>query len=446
MKHPFQLILSDKSGEHLFTSAKHHIQVFSTATGAIVGSWVDTVDIMEPLKKQQLKKIRALEAQHARDIKEAEAAAAAEPDAKKQKIEVKPIRIPKIPTPGPGAPPVYNFIRVLHLTADEKYLVGTTDSDKAIIMFELDFSQDNCLRLVKRQCLAKRPCAIASSEDSSQMIVGDKFGDVYNIGVTTPAVEDLKTFPQPILGHVSMLSDVVYAKHDGKEYVLTADRDEHVRVSHFPKSYVIKKWLFGHKEFVTNMLIPSWAPERLVTSGGDDFICSWDWTAETNNLLDTFSVRDLVLPFLSDYHIAPERFWTEEEAADRSLLEREITIQKILAVEKYKLLVVLAENTNALFVLNLADDGKITYNQTLTTDSQIITFSVDANARMYVGLDNKDGHLLDVYQFQSASDVEKLASTTMDQIAANSVVEVEKADDIYPLYHAAALRKRSEFS
>lgn len=51
---------------------------------------------------------------------------------------------------------------------------------------------------------------------------------------------------KPIVGHVSMVTDMVLSADD--KYVITADRDEHIRVSRFPNGYNIESFCLGHTE------------------------------------------------------------------------------------------------------------------------------------------------------------------------------------------------------
>lgn len=50
----------------------------------------------------------------------------------------------------------------------------------------------------------------------------------------------------PIVGHVSMVTDMVLTPDD--KYVITSDRDEHIRVSRYPNGYNIETFCLGHTE------------------------------------------------------------------------------------------------------------------------------------------------------------------------------------------------------
>jgi tRNA (guanine-N(7)-)-methyltransferase subunit TRM82 len=77
-----------------------------------------------------------------------------------------------------------------------------------------------------------------------------------------------------------MLTDVVLGEVNGRKYILTADRDEHIRVSRgIPQTYVIEGFCLGHTEFVSRLCVPSTCPEVLISGGGDDELVVWEWLA-----------------------------------------------------------------------------------------------------------------------------------------------------------------------
>ena len=102
-----------------------------------------------------------------------------------------------------------------------------------------------------------------------------------------------------LLGHVSMLTAVAVGESEGRHYILTADRDEHIRVSRYiPQAYVIEGFCFGHTEFISAMTIPSSRGNVLVSGGGDEDLFVWDWKA--NKLLSQTSVLSLAQKILPD--------------------------------------------------------------------------------------------------------------------------------------------------
>lgn len=425
MKHPFQILVADKRNEHLFVSVKNHLLVFRLADGKLVGSWMDTVD----LQTIQAEKFRAKRAEEKR-LREAT------PDQQPSKRAKTNKKEPKIPVPGPGAPIIYNYIRSICLTRNEKYIIGTTDSDKAVVILSIDFTKDNCLSLVKRQVFPKRPCAVLTTVDDKSLVLADKFGDVYELPIDASAPVDEKELV-PILGHVSMLSDVLVAEHEGKQFILTGDRDEHIKVTHYPKSYVVKHWLFGHHEFVSTLHSCNFGENILVSGGGDDYLMLWNWW--TNEILARVELRELVLPFLNDSHLPPERFLQEDSPT-------EISIARVASLTNNgeNLLIVLAENTKCLLTFVVGEDFSVTHKQTLTSDYSIIDFAVVNNTVVAAVDVESDDHLLELYKFNQENLLEAEDTDIAKTISLASTCEVEGRNDFYPLYYVSTLRKRSE--
>jgi len=81
-----------------------------------------------------------------------------------------------------------------------------------------------------------------------------------------------------------------------KKYVVTADRDEHIRVSWYPQAYVIERFCLGHKKFVSSIHIPSSMPQTLISGGGDPTIKIWNWM--DGKLIRDVLISDTVLPFI----------------------------------------------------------------------------------------------------------------------------------------------------
>ncbi|KAM3066026.1 tRNA (guanine-N(7)-)-methyltransferase non-catalytic subunit trm82 [Clarireedia jacksonii] len=224
----------------------------------------------------------------------------------------------------------------LTTTNDRRHVIAVTGEDKAIRVFEWENSAGCSLKQLSERCMPKRPCAVITTADNSTIISADKFGDVYSLplipsdsrsapptieGSASPAPMSEKQPPklfQPtasnltvhsirnlkaleaqkkqtnktsekagptfehklLLGHVSMLTDVAVATANGHSYILTADRDEHIRITRgIPQTHIIEGFCLGHKEFVSRLCIPSCRPEILISGGGDDDLHVWDWVS-----------------------------------------------------------------------------------------------------------------------------------------------------------------------
>jgi len=89
-----------------------------------------------------------------------------------------------------------------------------------------------------------------------------------------------------ILGHVSLLTDLIYVSLPAsqspygtdRQYILTSDRDEHIRVSRgLPQAHITETYCLGHTEFISRLCIPKWKRDVLISGGGDSFLLVWRW-------------------------------------------------------------------------------------------------------------------------------------------------------------------------
>jgi tRNA (guanine-N(7)-)-methyltransferase subunit TRM82 len=235
--------------------------------------------------------------------------------------------------------------------------------------------------------MSRRPSSITITSDDTTILCADKFGDVYALPLlpspdddqveqsATPAPEqpeqklpsataltvhsgrNRKTLEEQLkqkakgpakskepmrfkhdllLGHVSMLTDVVYARVDDRSYIITADRDEHIRISRGqPQAHVIEGFCFGHEAFVSRLCLTR--SGLLVSGGGDDHLFIWDW--QNHRLYGKMAIKDVAEPFVlasaglgleeadnAGFKVAVSGIWNIPSSGDVSFIQSQTFI------------------------------------------------------------------------------------------------------------------------
>lgn len=143
--------------------------------------------------------------------------------------------------------------------------------------------------------LIKRASAITYDINESAIIVADKTGDVYSFPWPIPShllekfnrirllppIDDKHPLTKPtderfmgrvLLGHSSSVVACTLANAPWGRVLVTVDRDEHVRISIFPETWVIHAMGLGHTAFGSCVTTIG---ERIITGGGDNRVISW---------------------------------------------------------------------------------------------------------------------------------------------------------------------------
>ncbi|KAG8860410.1 tRNA (guanine-N(7)-)-methyltransferase non-catalytic subunit trm82 [Serendipita sp. 411] len=93
-----------------------------------------------------------------------------------------------------------------------------------------------------------------------------------------------------IVGHTSSLLAMTLTSDE--RLIVTSDRDEHIRVSRFPRGYNIERYCLGHTKYVSAIHLPLNLPGKLVSAGGDRHLFLWDYM--TGDLIDRLEIWDAV--------------------------------------------------------------------------------------------------------------------------------------------------------
>lgn len=154
-------------------------------------------------------------------------------------------------------------------------------SDKKLVVW--DSRHD--WRTVAKTTTNRRATAVTFGHAGDCLYVADKSGDLYKYDIAKLSVEtgdgDAKqndeSGPQPILGHVSMLLDVSLT--NSNRYLLTADRDEKIRISALENPFLIQSFCLGHTDFVCATCPLKTKDEKcdvFVSASGDCTLRVWD--------------------------------------------------------------------------------------------------------------------------------------------------------------------------
>ncbi|KAL9129401.1 MAG: hypothetical protein Q9217_002132 [Psora testacea] len=421
----------------LVAAAGPYIHTFDIDSGIHLSTWPTPEDSLSPVEKSEGSEIR-------NDDAKPIATAGDESHRAAKRRRVSPARersgsssteivVEKYAIDGPCAPspPVVK----LAATRNGQYVVAVTGEDKCIRVFTL------LANGILKECMPKKPFAIAITPDDLTILCADKFGDVYALpllgqtheahtpneeaedenrskaqdGATEPFIPSAtsltvhtkrnrdalrqqqnmtKRKPQKrhtafklqlILGHVSLLTDIACASLKShadtlREYILSADRDEHIRVSRgLPQAHIIEGYCLGHTQFVSKLCFLPSELHLMVSGGGDDYLLLWDWPS--GQVKQRVDMRDLFNMF-KKRQIKPAGSTSEAHASTGpgGAFLSPIAVSNIctLALHAHKdggpqvRIIVTIEGLPALFIFTFTPEAGIKHLETQTVEGNVI--------------------------------------------------------------------------
>ncbi|XP_059198284.1 tRNA (guanine-N(7)-)-methyltransferase non-catalytic subunit wdr4 [Centropristis striata] len=244
-------------------------------------------------------------------------------------------------------------------------LVALTDDTKRLVLFRCEPSWQ-CISI---RWVVRRSTSLMFSQSEDELLVADKSGDVYSFSVVDPQREgELK------MGHLSMLLAVSMSPDN--KYMITADRDEKIRVSHLRSPYNIQSFCLGHQQFVSALLVPSGHPHWLLSGSGDGTMKLWEY--ESGRQLQSWDLTDL-----------------EETANSEADKQKKPTVCCITSSPDARHVAVQCERVSTVQFFSLDHEGeeKLVPHSRLSLPHCPLDMTFDLEGRLWVLMDSSDGPL-----------------------------------------------------
>uniref|UniRef100_H3GIT0 Uncharacterized protein n=2 Tax=Phytophthora ramorum TaxID=164328 RepID=H3GIT0_PHYRM len=226
--------------------------------------------------------------------------------------------------------------------------------ERRLVHYELDLAAKTLLLKASRSvprsatCMTVGHLTLPNGETKYAVVVGQKTGEA--VAVPFPDVDrDLKT----LLGHTTSMVTHVAVNHDSS-LLLTADRDEKLRVSRFPNASIIESYCLGHAASLTKVACSAVTPQLVVSTSMDNTLKLWEMT--TGKLL----ASETLLPGV-EVSLAP----LDDDASDDSGRKAAKSLLSVsLAIcPKTNVVAVLVNYQHARFFEIVAADGAHTLKE-----------------------------------------------------------------------------------
>lgn len=297
--------------------------------------------------------------------------------------------------------------------------VCVCDSKKTLSVWK-KVAEESRFTLFASHNLGTRCDHLAFTPKADAILAADKSGDVIKVSLekgnqgNDDVTEAASADQECLLGHLSMLLAIQLSPCG--RYVLTADRDEKIRVSHYPNSYNIHGFCLGHTEFVSCMKIHPENPEVIVSGSGDGTIRTWNYL-QGQEIDRKVCGEDAGVKMTADQEEDESAPGGGENGSKKSGEDSKLKRAKVPGVRSIKCfqnkVAVHIENLNGLLLYDCTGDGQLQFRFRIDLKDPVIDFEFVTEKELLV------------LQASATAGDDKLPVTVIDVTGSGAVVVQE---------------------